>query len=439
MTKDEIIKKHKQYLFPSIFTYYKDPLVTDHASMQYLWDVDGNKYLDFFGGIVTISVGHCNPRVTSKVKAQMDRLQHASTVFPNEAVVALAEKIAQITPGEISCSFLSNSGTEANETAVQIARMFTGHFEVVALRHGYSGRSQMAQSMTAHSAWRKSLPIPAPGFVHALNPYCYRCPLGKTYPSCEVACAKDVEAVIQTTTSGQIAAFFAEPIQGVGGFITPPKEYFKIVFKIVKDYGGLFISDEVQTGWGRTGKRWFGIEQWEVTPDIITSAKGLANGAPVGLTATRPEVAASFKGLQISTFGGNPVTSVAAKATIDLIEEDHLMDNAATVGAYYREGLESLKDKHELVGDVRGMGLLQALEFVKDRTSKEPAPEATNQFMEECRKRGLIVGKGGLLGNVIRTSPPLNIGKSDVDEAIRIMDEALVAISPALAGAGGRR
>jgi len=438
MTREEILKKHKQYLFPSISIYYSDPLVTDHASMQYLWDTEGKKYLDFFGGIVTISVGHCNPRVTSKIKAQVDKLQHASTVFPNEAVVALAEKMAQITPGEISQSFFSNSGTEANETAVQIARMFTGHYEVVALRHGYSGRSQMAQSMAGQGAWRRSLTAPAPGFVHALNPYCYRCPLGKTYPSCEVACAKDVEAVIQTTTSGQIAAFLAEPIQGVGGFITPPKEYFKIVFKIVKDYGGLFIADEVQTAWGRTGKRWFGIEQWEVTPDIITSAKGLANGVPIGLTATRPEIAASFKGLQISTFGGNPVTSVAAKATIDLIEEDRLMDNAAEVGAYYRRGLESLQEKHEAMGDVRGMGLMQAIEFVKDRATKEPAPELTNKFMEECRRRGLLVGKGGLLGNVVRTSPPLNISKADVDEAIRIMDESLVAISPALAGAAGR-
>jgi len=339
MTKDEIIKKHKQYIFPSVFTYYSDPLVTDHASMQHLWDVEGNKYLDFFGGIVTISVGHANPRVTTKIKAQVDRLQHASSVFPNEAVVALAEKIAQITPGEISQSFFSNSGTEANEMAIQLARTFTGRFEIVALRHGYSGRSQLAQSLTAHGNWRKSLPAPAPGVVHAMNAYCYRCPLGKTYPSCEVACAKDVEAVIQTSTSGQIAAFLAEPIQGVGGFITPPKEYFKIVFKIVKDYGGLFISDEVQTGWGRTGKRWFGIEQWEVTPDIITAAKGLANGAPVGLTATRPEIAASFKGLHISTFGGNPVTAVAAKATIDVIEEDRLMDNVETVGRYYRDGL----------------------------------------------------------------------------------------------------
>src|SRR5215472_11632310 len=439
LSRQEINRRQKEFIFPSVTTYFSEAVPMDRASMQHVWDVEGKKYLDFFGGIVTISVGHSNPRVTSKIKAQIDKLQHASTVSPNEAVVALAEKIAQITPGEISCSFFSNSGTEANETAVQIARMFTGHYEVVALRHGYSGRSQMAQSMTGHGTWRKSLPVAAPGFVHALNPYCYRCPLGKTYPSCEVACAKDVEAVIQTTTSGQIAAFLAEPIQGVGGFITPPKEYFKIVFKIVKDYGGLFIADEVQTAWGRTGKRWFGIEQWEVTPDIITSAKGLANGAPIGLTATRPEIAASFKGLQISTFGGNPVTSVAAKATIDLIEEDRLMDNAAAVGRYYRDGLEGLQEKHEAMGDVRGMGLMQAIELVKDRTTKEPAPEATNQFMEECRTRGLLVGKGGLFGNVIRTSPPLNIAKADVDEAIRIMDESLVAIAPALAGAASRR
>ena len=436
MTKDEILRKHKQYLFPSISTYFAEPLVTDHASMQYLWDVEGNKYLDFFGGIVTISVGHTNPRVTSKVKAQIDRLQHASTMFPNEAIVALAEKIAQITPGEISQSFFSNSGTEANETAVQIARMHTGNYEVVALRHGYSGRSQLAQSLTGHGTWRKSLPSGAHGVVHALNPYCYRCPFGMKPTECGIECAKDVEAVIQTTTSGQIAAFIAEPIQGVGGFITPPKEYFKIVFNIVKQYGGVFISDEVQTGWGRTGKKWFGIEQWEVYPDIITSAKGMANGMPVGLTATRPEIAASFQGLQISTFGGNPVVSVAAKATIDLIEEDRLMDNAEIVGNYFRQGLESLQEKHDLIGDVRGMGLMQAIELVKDRKTKAVAPQETVQFMEECRKHGLLVGKGGLYGNVIRMSPPLNIAKSDVDEAIRIMDESLSAVrQPAVAAA----
>ncbi len=434
MTRDEIVKGHKKYLFPSVSTYFAEPLVADHASMQYLWDSEGNKYLDFFGGIVTISVGHANPRVTTAIKQQIDKLQHASTLFPNEAIVALAEKIARITPGEISQSMFTNSGSEANETAIQLARMHTGQFEVVALRHAYSGRTALTQSLTGQNTWRKSLPASL-GVVHAMNAYCYRCPLGKTYPNCEVACAKDVEAVIQTATSGQIAAFIAEPIQGLGGYITPPKEYFKIVFRIVKDYGGLFIADEVQTGWGRTGKKWFGIEQWEIVPDVITAAKGMGNGVPIGLTATRPEIAAGFKGLQISTFGGNPVTCVAAKAVIDLIEEDHLLDNAATVGSYFRQGLEDLQSKHALIGDVRGMGLMQALELVGDRATKEPAPAETVAFMEECRKRGLLVGKGGLYGNVIRMSPPMNIAKADVDEAIRVMDEALTAIQPQVAAA----
>ena len=427
MTKQEIIQKHKQYLFPSVSNYYSDPLVTDHASMQYLWDVDGKKYLDFFGGIVTVSVGHANPRITSKIKAQIDRLQHASTLFPNEAIVALAEKIARLTPGEITQSMFTNSGTEANETAIQLARAHSGNFEIIALRHGYSGRSQLAQSLTAHNTWRQSLPGGF-GVVHAMNPYCYRCPLGKTYPDCDVACANDVEAVIQTCTSGRIAGFIAEPIQGVGGFITPPPEYFKIVFKTVKQYGGDFIADEVQTGWGRTGRKWFGIEQWEVTPDIITAAKGLANGTPIGGTFTRPEIAASFRGLQISTFGGNPVTSVAAKATLDLIEEDNLVENAHVVGGYFRDGLEGLKNKYPVIGDVRGMGLIQAMELVKDRASKEPAPQETAQLMEEARREGLLIGKGGLWGNVIRMSPPLNISKADVDEAIRLLDRALAAV-----------
>jgi 4-aminobutyrate aminotransferase len=427
MTKDEIVSKYRQYLFSSVTTYYTDPLVTDHGSMQYLWDVDGKKYLDFFGGIVTVSVGHCNPRVTSKIKAQTDKLQHGSTVFPNEAIVDIAEKLAQITPGDISKSYFTNSGTEANETAIQLARVHTGNYEVVALRHGYSGRSQLAQGLTGHAPWRKSLPGTM-GVVHALNPYCYRCPFGLKYPDCGVACAKDVENVIQTTTSGAIGAFIAEPIQGVGGFITPPPEYFKIVFNIVKKYDGLFIADEVQTAWGRTGKKWFGIEQWEVVPDMITSAKGLANGTPIGVTMTRPEIADSFKGLQISTFGGNPVTSVAARATIAVIEEDRLMDNAETVGNYYRGKLEELQKKHELIGEVRGMGLLQAVELVKDRQTKEPAAAETNRVMDEAKNRGLLIGKGGLYGNVLRSSPPLNINNADVDECIRILDEAFTAV-----------
>jgi 4-aminobutyrate aminotransferase-like enzyme len=225
--------------------------------------------------------------------------------------------------------------------AIQLARMFTGHYEVVALRHGSADARTLAQGLTGHAPWRKSQPGTF-GVVHAINPYCYRCPFGLKYPDCGVACANDVENLIQTTTSGKIAAFIAEPIQGVGGFITAPPEYFKIVFNIIKKYDGVFISDEVQTAWGRTGKKWFGIEHWEVTPDIITSAKGLANGVPVGVTMTRAEIAESFQGLQISTFGGNPVTCVAARAMIAVMEEDNLRENASVVGGYFRRrGLEA--------------------------------------------------------------------------------------------------
>jgi 4-aminobutyrate aminotransferase-like enzyme len=419
---EEIVRKHKQFIWPSVTNYYQKPLVADHASMQYLWDVEGNKYLDFFGGIVTIGVGHCNPKVTSKIKAQVDKLQHTSTLYPNERIVALAEKLAEITPGKLQKSFFTSSGTEANETAILLARMASPSYDIVALRHAYSGGSMLAKSVTAQAAWRKG-GVVSVGISHAVNPYCYRCPLHLKYPDCNVACANDVESVIQTTTSGQIAAFIAEPIQGVGGFITPPLEYFKIVHRIVKNYGGLFISDEVQTGWGRTGKKWWGIEQWEVTPDIMTSAKSMGNGVPAGLTITTSELADKVQGLMIATFGGNPVTSAAVRAVIDVIEEDNLLENTHVVGGYLRKRLEELQQKYPLIGDVRGMGLMQALELVKDRQTKEPAPQATAQVMEAARNNGLLVGKGGLFSNVLRLSPPMNISKPDVDEAIRMLDK----------------
>ena len=424
---EEVLRKHKEYLWPAITNYYQNPLVADRGQMQYLWDLEGRKYLDFFGGILTVSVGHANPKITGKIKAQVDRLQHTSTLYPNEAIVALAEKLAQITPGKLQKSFFTNSGTEANEAAILLARMATGSYDIVALRHAYSGSSQLAKAVTGQAPWRKAAVISV-GIAHAINPYCYRCPLGLKYPDCGVACANDVENLIQTGTSGSIAAFIAEPIQGVGGFITPPPEYFKIVFKIVKKYGGLFIADEVQTGFGRTGKKWFGIEQWEVTPDIITCAKGMANGAPVGATITTSELAGSFIGLTISTFGGNPVTAVAARATIEVIEEEKLLENSHTVGTYLRGKLDALKEKYPVIGDVRGMGLMQALELVKDRETKEPAPEATVQLMERARDNGLLIGKGGLYGNVIRLSPPLNIAKADVDEAIGLLDKSLAEV-----------
>jgi 4-aminobutyrate aminotransferase-like enzyme len=303
----------------------------------------------------------------------------------------------------------------------------------VALRHSYHGRSSAAMAITGQGVWK--LGPPQAGVVHALNAYCYRCPLGLTYPSCEVRCAQDMEDLIRTTTSGRVAGFIAEPIQGVGGYVTPPKEYFQIVEKIVRNHGGIFISDEVQTGWGRTGGKWFGIEQWGVTPDVITGAKGLGNGSPIGLTVARPEVADSVKGMTISTFGGNPVTTTAAKAVIDFIDEQKLLTNCTETGAYLRGKLEELKEKHEIIGDVRGMGLLQAFELVEDRKTKAPATAATAQIMEAARENRILLGKGGMFGNVLRLSPPMNIGRGDVDNFIGALDTSLSVCGAAMAGA----
>lgn len=425
MNRDEIILAGKKFLFPAVFHLFDEPLVIARGKDQFVWDADGKQYLDFFGGIVTVSVGHCNERVTEKIHEQVDKLNHTSTLYYTEPQIALAKKIAEISPGgKLTKSFFTNSGTEANETAITLARCYTGHNEIVALRHSYHGRTDMGRSMTGQGIWRGPI-APQGGFVHAHNAYCYRCPFGKTYPSCELQCAHDVKELIETTTSGRIAGMIAEPIQGVAGFIVPPKEYFEVVAKIIRDHGGILISDEVQTGWGRTGGKWFGIDQFGVVPEVMTGAKGLGNGLPIGVTTAQPEVADSMRFLTLSTFGGNPVTTAAAKAVIDFVEENNLLENCTEVGAYLRGRLEELQEKYAVIGDVRGMGLIQALELVQDRETKEPDPSTASALLEACRDNGLLVGKGGLWGNVIRISPPMNVSKSDVDDFARLIDAAL--------------
>jgi len=426
MNTQDILKKHEQYVFPSVLTYYEEPLPFERGEGQYLYGVDGERYLDFFAGILVVSVGHCHPKVTERICQQVRTLQHTSTLYPHANMVNLAEKFAQIAPGKLQKSFFTNSGTEANETAIMLAKAYTDAQEVIALRHGYSGRSALSMALTGHANWRIG-GTQILGIKHAHNAYCYRCPFHREYPDCDLECAYDVEELIQTTTSGRVAALIAEPIQGVGGFITPPPEYFPIVVDIVRQYGGIFICDEVQTGFGRTGEKWFGIEHWGVEPDIITCAKGIANGAPMGATVATAEVADSFEGLTIATFGGNPVSCAAALATIEVIEEENLASNAQVVGSYLREKLEELKEKYPLVGDVRGMGLMQGVELVRE--NKEPARQEILQVFEATRRRGLLIGKGGLYGNVIRIAPPLNIAKADVDEAVHILDEAFAEVA----------
>jgi 4-aminobutyrate aminotransferase-like enzyme len=423
MDTQEIVDKYRRYLY-GLSTYYKEPLPFVKGEGKWLFDSNGRRYLDFFGGIVTVSLGHCHPKVVDAIEKQARTLQHVSTLFPTIPIVELAETLEQIFPGERPAkSFFTNSGTEAIETAIVTARVHTQRTEVIALRHGYHGRSMLAMSLTAHAGWRLG-GVNDPAVRHAMAPYCYRCPLGMKPESCGTACAQDVEDVIRTTTSGRPAAFIAEPIMGVGGFITLPKEYPKIVAEIVRRYEALYISDEVQTGWGRTGGKWFGIEQYGVKPDIIVGAKSLGNGHPIGLTMARQAVADSFKGLTIATFGGNPVTMAAAKVVVDTIREEKLMDNATEVGGHFRSRLESLQEKHPVIGDVRGMGLMQGLELVRDRKTKEPAPQQATAVLEAAKDHGLIIGKGGLYGNVLRISPNLNVAKPDADQAADLLDKA---------------
>ena len=425
-TQSETVRKHKEFLFPAVAMYYQEPLALVRGEGFHVWDDQDNKYLDCFGGVLTVCVGHNNPKVTEAIINQVKSIQHTSTLYANKPQSDLAEKLYQITPGNLKKSFFTNSGTEADDTAVHAAKLATGRHEIVVLRHSYSGRSASSLSAMGHAPWRP-LPAQVAGFVHAAAPYCYRCPFKLTYPECGLACADDIEELIMTTTTGEIAAFMAEPILGVGGFVVPPPGYFERVEEITRKHGGLFIADEVQTAWGRTGNKWFGIEHWDVQPDIITSAKGLGNGVPIGITVATQDVADKYPGSTFSTFGGNPVSMAAALAVLKFIEDEDLKKNAAEVGGYLRQELERLKDKHPVIGDVRGLGLMQGLELVKDRETKEPAPQAVLTVFEETKRRGVLIGKGGLYGNVIRTGMMLNSTKDHVDELIQALDAGLAA------------
>ena len=427
MSAEDILARQKEFLFPCVANYYEEPVVITKAKGTYVEDVRGTKYLDFFGGILTVSLGHCQDQVVEAVQKQMAELGHTSTLYATQNQVDVAEIMAKISPGDLKKSFFTSSGTEADETALLLAKIHTGQTEIIALRHCYSGRSLMAINLTAHSNWRLQ-GSQVPGIKHGMSPNCYRCPMGLEYPSCGIRCATDLEELIQTETNGSPAAFIAEPIQGVGGFITPPKEYFEVAVGIIRKYGALFVCDEVQTGFGRTGDKWFGIEHWGIEPDIMTMAKGIANGMPVGATIAKEEIANSFTGLSLATYGGNPVSMAATKATLETMDEENVPERAGRLGRILRERLEEFKDKYEAIGDVRGMGLMQAIEFVKDRKSKEPDPAMTVRFMEAAKKHQLLIGKGGRWGNVLRIAPPMLISETELKDGIEIMDKALAEV-----------
>lgn len=424
-TAQDVMALRQEYLTPALLRYYKDPLMIVEGHMQYLWDETGTRYLDAFAGIVTVSVGHCHPKIVERVREQAGKLQHTTTIYIHPTVGQYAKKLAEHMPGELKVTYFTNSGSEANDLAVLTARMHTGQFDVIALRNAYHGGSQSTMGLTGQSTWKYVLPQ-AFGVHHALPGYCYRCPLGLEYPSCDVKCARDIGELIKFSTAGKVAVFIAEPIMGVGGAVTPPKEYFQVAYEEVRKAGGLCIADEVQTGFGRTGTKFWGFENWNVMPDIVSMAKGIGNGAALGAVTTTPEIAKALVGkLHFNTFGGNPVQAIQGLTTLEIIDEEDIQENARRVGDQLKTGLEALMDKHPIIGEIRGMGLMLGVELVRDRQTKEPANTEAAKVLEEARTRGLLLGKGGFYGNVLRIKPPMCITSEDAEFLVACLDEAL--------------
>jgi 4-aminobutyrate aminotransferase-like enzyme len=422
----DLVRRHRESLFPSVGLNYEEPIELRYGEGQFVYDSAGRQYLDFFGGIATVSSGHAIPEINTPIKEQLDRITHTSTLFLIRSQIELAERLRQMTPARLNKVFFTNSGTEANEAAFLITTLARNSNELVALRHSYHGRSFATINASGQRPWRSSTLSPL--HVHYVgNPYCYRCPWEKTYPSCDLLCARDVEAVIRTTTSGAPAAFIAEPIQGVGGFVAPPLDYFIRVKEILDRWGIPFIADEVQTAWGRTGVADFGFQAYGVEPDVVVFAKGLANGVPIGGVIATDDLASSIRSLSLSTFGGNPIATTAAMANLNYIATHNLRENAKEVGAYLMDLLLELQERHSVIGDVRGLGLMIGVELVQDRKTKAPAPDIALAMMDEAKNRGLIVGKGGLYANTLRICPPLIVTKADVDAAIDILDQAFAA------------
>ncbi len=425
LNKTNFKEKRDKYLLPCIKHIYKDAPLFVKGKNQFLYDDNGKEYLDLFAGIVTVSVGHCNDKVLAATIKQASTLQHTSTAFMTQPIIDLAEKLASITPGKLEVSFITNSGTEANETAIRLARLKSKKNEVIALQHSYHGESHLASSLTGNHNWRPELPG-ANSIVFAANPYCYRCPFNKTPDNCSLECVKDVERVIQTQTPGSAACMIVEPIQGVGGAITPPADYFKELHKVLQKYGIYLIADEVQTGFGRTGQAMFGITSYGVEPDIMTMAKGLANGIPIGAMIATPEMAKAATKQQINTFGGNPISSATAIAVIDTIIEEKLMDNCKTIGDYILTGLNELKKDFPILADIRGKGLMLGVEIAN--SNKDPLVAETNKIIEDLKDNGIIIGKGGIFGNVLRIKPPMIITKANVDTFMQQLQKTLSKI-----------
>jgi alanine-glyoxylate transaminase/(R)-3-amino-2-methylpropionate-pyruvate transaminase len=424
-----VLALRQQYLNPGLFLYYKKPIMLVEGKMQWVWDDTGKRYLDGLGGIVTISVGHCHPHVVAAANRQNETIQHSTTIYLQPRIAEFAEKLASKMPGDLKVCYFVNSGSEANDLALLMARLYTGNYDMIALRNGYHGGNASGMGLTAHSSWKFNTPHSF-GVHHAIAPYPYRGPYGYDDPDSGRKYADDVKNLIDYATPGKVAGFIAESIQGVGGFVVFPDGYLKHVYDHVRAAGGVCIADEVQTGFGRTGSHFWGFETQGVIPDIVTMAKGIGNGAPLAAVVTTPKIAATLtQKVHFNTFGGNPVACAIGRAVLEVIERENTQQNCLDLGRYLFAGLERLKARHKVIGDVRGQGLMLGIEFVKDRTTKQPGREECAQAVEHARELGLLLGKGGLWGQTIRCAPPMTITRADADFLLAVLDEAIGAVA----------
>ncbi len=420
----KLIKLDGTYVSPSYTRMY--PLVVAKAKGVWVHDVDQNVFLDFTAGIAVNATGHCHPEVVKAIKLQADKLLHMSgTDFYYTSQIELAEKLALLAPGNAGKRvYFGNSGAEAVEAAFKLARWHTKRELNLAFFGAFHGRTMGALSLTASKTVQKKNYNPlVPGITHIPYPYCYRCPYNLCYPQCDVACVHWVEDTLFRTTipPDEVAAIFVEPIQGEGGYIVPPPEFHREMYKLVKKYDILYVADEVQSGMGRTGKM-FAMEHFDVNPDMMALAKGIASGLPLGALVARSDIMDWEAGSHASTFGGNPLSCQAAMTTIDLLENE-LITNAAVQGDYLMAGLRELQKTHESMGDVRGKGLMVGVELVKDRETKEPARAWRNEIVRSAFERGLL-----LLGcgeNSLRFCPALTVTAEEIDKCLSIFDDAI--------------
>ena len=421
---EEVLRLRKEFLSPALFIYYKKPVMFVEGRGQYLFDEKGRRYLDGLGGIVTVSVGHCHPHVVEAVRRQNEMLQHSTTIYLHPNIAEFGQKLASKMPGDLKVCYFVNSGSEANDLALLMARAYTGNYDVIALRNSYHGGNSSGMSVTSHHTWKFNVPHSF-GVHHAMTPDPYRGAWGRNDPEAGKKYAGDVKQLIEYATSGQVAGFIAESIQGVGGVVVFPDGYLKHAYEHVRAAGGLCIADEVQAGFGRTGTHFWGFETQGVVPDIVTMAKGIGNGCPLAAVVTTPQIANVLtRRIHFNTFGGNPVVCAQGKAVLEVIEKENLQANALNLGGHILAGLEKLKQKHNIIGDVRGKGLMLGIELVKDRATKEPAKSECAQVLETCKDLGLLLGKGGLHGSVIRFAPPMCLNRADADFMLEVFDAA---------------